>query len=651
MKLNAALRRLRPVAIKFALVIIAATLCAPVSARAQVTPPLPRSPRKTPPTPDSIRKADVPVVDSSFVRDSLLRVDSLRRQAALDSIPKQFPQIVASTVEGFASGNWVWDEEALLREGSITLGDLLRRIPGINALRSGGYAHPEAVTSFGLTRGRIQIEVDGYVLDPLTSSIYDIAGIETINLVGVRVERHLDMIKIKLTTAQPAGAKPYTRLEVATGQPDVNIFRALFMVPKVIVGPIAGAIDRVGTDGIGRREPANRLAGWAKWSWNGKTRGLQVEYRRTNLKREGTSPWPTDQSRQDIVLRARQQIMNGLTAELFGGHSTVREDRDTLSTSTTGESAADSTTALERKVWQYGARAAFNMSGFYATGTLRLRDATALPKQEIDASAGYDSRLLRVGGDLGQQSWKTGPSASTYDVHAEAGPIEGLGAFVELASGDRGAPIYGDSSGISVRELNVLSRRNATRFGATLNRFGINAGGALLQIKGRETGTAPFGLPFDTGFVVSGVQPAKGFEAWGRVGIFRNRLFADASYTYYTESPGWTSLPTRSWRIAGEAHLNPLASGHLEILARIENVYRGPMLAYGKRDFDPENIADELVSLPGNQIYNAYLQIRIIDVRIFLQSEDMLGKGRLDIPDRVIPGPRLYYGVKWQLFN
>jgi hypothetical protein len=62
-------------------------------------------------------------------------------------------------------------------------------------------------------------------------------------------------------------------------------------------------------------------------------------------------------------------------------------------------------------------------------------------------------------------------------------------------------------------------------------------------------------------------------------------------------------------------------------------------------------VSTELVPLPSNQVLNGYLQIRIIDVRIFLQSEDMLGKGRLDIPNRTIPGPRLYYGVKWELFN
>jgi hypothetical protein len=55
--------------------------------------------------------------------------------------------------------------------------------------------------------------------------------------------------------------------------------------------------------------------------------------------------------------------------------------------------------------------------------------------------------------------------------------------------------------------------------------------------------------------------------------------------------------------------------------------------------------------MDAQQLLNGYLQIRIIDVRAFIQWEDMLGKGRVEIPDRITPGPRVYYGVKWQLFN
>jgi hypothetical protein len=625
--------------------------------RAQVPVPTP------PPAQDTLKRRPKapPVVerDSAFVRDSLLRVDSIRQalqaQAHADSMPDLFPAMPIDVAPAsFAAGTWEWNEQALLKEGAITLGDLLRRIPGVNALRAGGYAQPEAVTTTGLTRGRIQVEVDGYVLDPMTSSTYDLAGIELINLTGVRVERRLDMIRIKLTTAAPVLPGPYTRLEVATGQPDINVFRAIFMVPKVVAGPLALAIDRVGAEGTGGSEPASTLGGWAKYSVSNEKRGFQLEYRRINLKREPSSPWLTNQSRQDITLRARSQLATGLTAELFGGHSTIREVVDTAKTAT-GE---DSIPPLERGLWQYGARAAFSLKGAYANATARLRSGRdELPSSEFDIGGGFESKMIHIGGDVGLQGWKnagtvTGggnaTSATTYDVRAQAGPLAGLSAFVEVASGDRGAPIYADSAGLDRTGTHDITNREAVRAGATFTRWGIDGGGAVMRIKALSS--APFFLPFDTGFSIAAVGEATGFEAWGRMGLFRDRLFLDASYTYYNKSAGWSYLPTRSWRIAGEGHLNPLPSGNFELFARIESVFRGPMLGYGTK-VSGDSTFLQFADMPQNSVLNGYIQIRIIDVRAYIQWEDFMGKGRLDIPDRLIPGPRMWYGVKWQLFN
>ena len=91
----------------------------------------------------------------------------------------------------------------------------------------------------------------------------------------------------------------------------------------------------------------------------------------------------------------------------------------------------------------------------------------------------------------------------------------------------------------------------------------------------------------------------------------------------------------------------PLPSGHLEILGRLEASQRGGMLAY-----NPEAVENEPFAAIGSyMVASGYLQIRIIDVRAWLRYEDLLGANPESLPGRVIGGPRIFYGVKWDLWN
>ncbi|MBR9990582.1 MAG: hypothetical protein KFH98_12550, partial [Gemmatimonadetes bacterium] len=55
--------------------------------------------------------------------------------------------------------------------------------------------------------------------------------------------------------------------------------------------------------------------------------------------------------------------------------------------------------------------------------------------------------------------------------------------------------------------------------------------------------------------------------------------------------------------------------------------------------------------LPAFTTADAYLQIRVIDVRAFIRWEDILGNDIVELPGRVQRGPRIFYGVKWDLWN
>jgi len=142
---------------------------------------------------------------------------------------------------------------------------------------------------------------------------------------------------------------------------------------------------------------------------------------------------------------------------------------------------------------------------------------------------------------------------------------------------------------------------------------------------------------------------ASGWELSGRVPIpFVKGLFAQGNVTNWYEGALALYMPSRIYRAGAEWHATPLPSGNLEVLARLEVVHRGPMLA---PNIDPGEGEEPVVAMPIADAIDGYLQIRIMDVRAFLRWEDLANKDIAEIPRRPINGPRIFYGVKWQFFN
>ncbi|HUP89750.1 MAG TPA: hypothetical protein VM100_10375, partial [Longimicrobiales bacterium] len=128
---------------------------------------------------------------------------------------------------------------------------------------------------------------------------------------------------------------------------------------------------------------------------------------------------------------------------------------------------------------------------------------------------------------------------------------------------------------------------------------------------------------------------------------FIKGLFAEGILTDYRTGNVAVYLPSRTWRAGLELHTTPLPSGNLEILGRFEAIQRGPMLAPNPNKADTE----PLVPMPAITWVDAYLQIRIMDVSAFIRVEDFQTQQIEEIPNRVLRGARMIYGIKWQFFN
>lgn len=577
------------------------------------------------------------------VRDTArIAQDTARRPSVFaDDSVRPIPQLAnlnLGPANGFVDGVWTWNRESFHDEGAITLGDLLERLPGIVVFRTGLYLQPEAASVFGGTANRLEVWLDGYALDPMLEASFDLSKMELAHIESIRIERRIGRIRIHIQTLAHRDNRAYSRIEAAVGQPNGNLFRGLFAVPHFLAGPIAGAIDRLDTKGTQGREPANQTAGWLKWSYiRGNGSGLQLEYRQVISTRDPEVVWDERYTRKDLIARGRVQLKPGLVAEAFGGRTLAQRDTNRIP-------AADSLKRgkLDDEDVQFGGRLSFESPNVWGWGAARFRSAASLPSSQFDGAGGVRLGLLSGGLEATQTSWHNAGAALEFTVRVQAGPYRGARVFAETTSSTRGAPyLLGRPDSFA-----VITKQSGLRAGAEVAWKGITAGAALIKVKSDSVPT--FGLPYDRSRTLYFGANATGSEVSGRIPLpLIKGLFAEGVLTDYRTGNVAVYLPSRTWRGGLELHAIPLPSGNLEILGRLEAIQRGPMLAPNpvKTDTEP------LVTMPAITWVDAYLQIRIMDVSAFIRVEDFQGQQIAEIPNRILRGARMIYGIKWQFFN
>jgi hypothetical protein len=577
-------------------------------------------------------------VPDSLARDSLKRAQPDSAQA--DSVLPP-PIIVKHPIGSLASpglGVWEWTSEDLLREGALSLSDLLQRIPGGIPIRTGLYLQPEIAAPFGQTRGRIEVLIDGIALDPLTEATVDLSRIELAQLRRVRVERRLDVTRIDLSTLEPVDGRPVSRIEAGVGEPDANLFRGMFLAPRFLVGPIGLGVERIDTDGYQSREGADDFSGWIKWGWLRGSTGIQAELRQSRMSRGESSPWPGVSDRRDLMVRARAPIARGLVGELFAGHTSF--ENDTIS----GDLPDSVTVRIPKaELLQYGGRASFEGRYFWADASARFRDHFAFPSVQVDALTGTTfGRLGAATAAFTFADWRDAGTATSYDLRVQSPSLLGLSAFGEIAGGKRAGPNAHFADSVDV----YFSRRSGTRAGLAFNRWGINASAALLRFD--TDSVQSFGLPFDsTDIRFAGGKPS-GFELAWSVPLLYQPLTVQGHYTKYRGDDLPIYVPRDSWLVALQLHSTPLPSKNLELLGRIEMRQRGEMLA---PELNATTSQWGTVLLPSYNTIDAYVQIRVIDVRLFLRAENLSNQLVPEIPGRLLQTPKIMYGVKWDFYN
>ena len=618
--------------------------------------------------PDSLPPGDsIPVADSlAPAPDSLaapvsdsLAADSL----AADSIVVQpFPRLPDPSRGGWATGVWEWDREALLGNPALSLAQLLDQVPGTIALRGGDFGTPTIVTAFGGGGGRVRVYVDGFELTPLRAGAPDLAQVGLAGFQHIRVRRSVDGLRVDLTSIEIDDPRPYSLVEVGTGDLQTNMLRATFSHPLALGGSLAFTLDRLDTEGTGRREPGATTGGWLRYSRHlGSRLSLRGELRRISASRPSALYTPGQLGRSDWNVRARAILLPGLTAEAFTGRSsaTMAADEDADSTATPFSRG-------QTGVRLAAERALGERLGVWGTGRWTWMSGDAWPEQTLEVSAGLNSFLGGVEGSWSRENW-LGGTPSAKSLRAWTAPLFGFSLFGEKRDGATGVPFRFADPRDTIPEIPRLAgppvsfttERRSTRTGAQVEWGGLSLGVAQVEIEQGEL--PPFGFPMDSAGVVQEGGERSGLEASARLPLYFDGLYASASYQVWDEeAPDWRYLPKESWNGKLGYHNTFLPTDNFEIWTEIGVEGREPMVVpfmapESPRDEIPEEEGQAppgFLTVPFHQSWYFRLQIRILTVQVFILTENFTAERELqDFPERFLPGGRSIYGIKWTLWN
>jgi hypothetical protein len=636
---------------------LASPLAAQVPPDTAQAEPLPSDTVQAEPLPSDT----LPVMPS--VADSLL-ADSLQTDT-VGIVPDsliffELPELPGGSPAGWERGVWVWSREDLLSTRALTLGELLAEVPGIVPVRSGDYGAPSAVSAYGLGGGRVRVYHDGFEVLGLDGAMPDLAHIALVGLGAVRLERGLGGLRIELTSHRIDDPRPVSEVQAGTGDPGTNFLRGMFLHPRALGGSVAAGLERLDTGGSRSAEPGARTDGWFRFSMHrGEDAGLRLELRTAKNEfrsvRDSVS-YPPESSRRDLILRGRLRLAEGLVAEAFTGNSSV-------------EGSGDDLTPIDASRRQHGLRIGFEWDGWWAGGAYRLISGSDLPSSVLDLEAGGQVRdLIGVSGRFARETW-AGRAVTVTSVSAWTEPFFGISAFANWEDGTRGSrilspripveeedpsegegtdpPVEGGEEVEDPVPTHRFTDRNSLRVGLAARVGPLDVRAARLTFE--VDSLVPLGFMADREGVATLGGRFTGFEVSTELRFPLDGWSLYGSLTQFDQ--GTLYLPERAYAGALRYHGLPMESSeNLEIWLAAGIEGRDPMLtAFPGEEGAP---LPGLLSVPFEQSWYTFLQIRIVSVRMFFRFENLtLRENNQDLPGRFLPQFRTMYGIRWVLWN
>ncbi|TVP79152.1 MAG: Plug domain-containing protein [Gemmatimonadales bacterium] len=622
-----------------------------------------------PRVPDPFRRQDDP---GAAVTDTLLGTaerDPDDPGPGMDGPVRNRPQARPVMPSRPEAGVWEWDREGLANTHAITLHDLVSHVPGITLVRGGDMGNPVAPVAFGLGPGQIRIFRDGVEDPPMEGGVVDLSDLGLSGLESVRVERRPGELRIHLESVRVTDPRPYTYLDLATGDLRTNIFRATFVHPDALGGTVLLALDRTDTDGWRREEPSAAYGTHLRYTLfpgEDEDLGIALQYRsRTSQRADGIFE-PVEVERTDWGVEAGWRVREDVVLEAFGNRTRTR----------TGDAAASQADTLlpgfARS--QMGLRLSGDRGPITARTEVRRQDGAGWPRWVAAGEVGGDwSGWGGASLATEQEFWDGDERGRSFSARVWTEPRFGLSAFAEVQDLERGAPSLpplaegdeesepgnGDGNGngdggepdLEPGDLLRVDSRQGLRVGARGQWRGLDVTAAWLSVDADSL--RPMGLPWDREGVVRPGGQRTGVEVDAFVPLsplLEGLGLRGQVQLWDAVAEPWRYMPDRSWTGAFQWHREGFDTSFevwADVGVRGRDGMAVPLLVDGS---DPAT--GPLQVVPNYQSWYGRLQFRVVSVRIFVHWENFtVREEQQDIPGRILPETRAVYGIRWTLWN
>jgi len=526
-----------------------------------------------------------------------------------------------------------WNREQLFATGALTVIDLLDRIPGMTTFRSGWLATPQTAT-YNADFQRVRVFYDGIEIDDLdsrTGGVLDLSTVQLWSLEHLSIERSASELRIYMRSWRADNTDPYTRVDIATGNEDTNLYRGFYGRRFDNGGVLQFAGQQFGVasprfSGSGDALSLLGRVGIAKKGWSLDAFALRHHLTR-DIERAAIGRPPVlslDATNSDAYIRAAVgRVGSGpwaqLTVASIAFKGTTRPDR--------GVTAAPISDTLERKV----SESQYNVSAGYTLGPARFEVEDRLRALQGTSYNGASGRLDLVT-PIGVVSGFIEHDGFRKTTNADAGIRAQPLPFIALSGSiSRAVPVTstGSTGG------STTSARGEV--GLKLFRPWLSAGFITTD---RTAGSAP--IVYDTLLLPTGAGRISARTASIRGPIFGG-IGIDAWVTKWDQNgPYRPQYQSRSELNYSNNFAKHFPRGDFEIRAAGVFEFRGHTnfpLSAG----DIETTVAETVS--------GLLEIRIMRAVLSYQQRNILG-----YPYQVVPGfdmPRVLaiYGVRWDFWN
>ena len=583
-----------------------------------VTPPVSQVPIPPKPTTDSTSDSARVKADSAKVK-----IDSIKAPIGRFADPLTYE----------IGTQYDWNRAQLFATGALTLVDLLDRIPGITTFRSGWLSTPQTATFNGDFR-RVRVFYDGLEIDNLDNTsggVLDLSTIQIWTLEHLTIERSASELRLYMRSWRVDNTDPYTRVDVATGNEDTNLYRGFYGkrydnggvlqlggqqygVASPRFSGSGDALSLLGRVGIARKG----------WSIDGFVNRLRAT---RDIERAALGRPPIlslDETTTNAYVRAAVGAASGgpwaqVTVASLAFKGTTGPDRNV--------SATSQPDTLERRRLENQ----YNVSGGYTAGPARLEISDRLRARSGTSTNSISGRLdlaTRLGLLSGFAEHDGFHGTTNADVGARLQPVPFLALSGSVATSK---PNGGPAS--------ALASTTTFRGEAGLRVLGpwISAG---MITTNKTQGLAP--LVYDTLLF-----PTPAGRATARTISIRGPLGRGFGIDSWFAS--WDQARDYLPQYQSRSEIN-FTNNFLKRFPRGDfEVHAAGIFEYRESTIFPLAAGD--VRTPAAKTLSALLEFRILRAVISYQQRNILGYPYSVIPGFDMPRVLAVYGVRWDFWN